>query len=107
LEAVHLGEDLVERLLPFVRPARREGTASRPADPVELVDEDDRGRHLLGLVEQVAHTADADRLDELRGGDGEERHPGLPGHGPGEQRLPGAGGTESSTPRGIRAPSRR
>src|SRR3954467_13623739 len=66
---------------PPAPPAGREGAAARPADRVELVDEDDRRRDLLGLVEQVAHPAGADaddRLDELRGGDGEERHPGLP-----------------------------
>ena len=73
VEAVHLGEDLVQRLLALVVAAAEAGDArrARAADRVELVDEDDRRRRLLRLLEQVAHArrADADdRLDELRGG---------------------------------------
>jgi len=50
-EAVHLGEDPVERLLPLVVAADAAGAAaSRPADRVELVDEDDRRGGLLGLL---------------------------------------------------------
>jgi hypothetical protein len=69
LEAVHLGEDLVERLLALVV-AAAEAAAARALAPdgVELVDEDDRGRGLLGLLEQVAHARRAhadDGLDEL------------------------------------------
>src|ERR1700755_2012947 len=46
VEAVHLGEDLVQRLLALVVAARQVGAARGPraADGVELVDEDDRGR---------------------------------------------------------------
>ena len=95
LEAVHLGQDLVERLLALVV---RAGDAGRPlpgaADGVELVDEDDRRRRLLGLGEQVAHArgADADdRLDELRRRDREEGRVSLAGHRTREQRLAGAG----------------
>ena len=40
-EAVHLGEDLVQRLLLLARAADRHRPA-RAADRVELVDEDDR-----------------------------------------------------------------
>ncbi len=64
--------------------------AARAADRVELVDEDDRGRLLLGLLEEVAHArrADADdHLDELRRAQREERHVGLAGDRPREQRL--------------------
>jgi hypothetical protein len=52
------------------------------------------GACCAGLLEQVAHPrrADADEhLDELAAGDREERHPGLAGHGLGQQRLAGAG----------------
>ena len=66
---------------------------ARAADRVELVDEDDRGRRLLGLREQVTHArgADADdHLDELRGRHLEERHAGLAGDRAREQRLAGA-----------------
>ena len=93
-EAVHLGEDLVERLLPLVVAAERLRAAAGPADRVQLVDEDDRRRDLLGLVEQVTHPAGADaddHLDELRGRHREERHLGLAGHRAGQQRLAGAG----------------
>ena len=74
LEPVHLGEDLVERLLALVVAAAERAGAGRAAAPdrVELVDEDDRRRGLLGLLEEVAHArgADADdRLDELRRAD--------------------------------------
>src|SRR5262249_32859126 len=67
------------------------------ADRVELVDEDDRGRGLLRLGEEVTHAggADADdRLYELRGGDREERGVRLAGDGAGRQGLAGAGRAE-------------
>jgi hypothetical protein len=54
-EAVHLGEDLVERLLALVVAAEPAAAAAGAADRVELVDEDDRRGRLLGLVEEVAH----------------------------------------------------
>ena len=63
------------------------------ADRVELVDEDDRRRRFLGLLEEVAHArgADADDgLDELGGGDAEERHARLTRDRAREQRLAGA-----------------
>ena len=93
LEAVHLDQQLVERLLALVVAAAEAG-AAMAADRVDLVDEDDAGRVLLGLLEHVAHAggADADEhLDEVRAGDGEERHVGLAGDGAREQRLAGAG----------------
>ena len=54
LEAVHLGEHLVQRLLALVVAAAEAGTALA-ADRVDLVDEDDRGRLLARGLEQVAH----------------------------------------------------
>ena len=63
------------------------------ADGVDLVDEDDAGRVLLALLEQVAHArrADADEhLDEVRAADREERHVGFAGDRAGEQRLAGS-----------------
>ena len=90
-EAVHLGEDLVERLLALVVAAEAAAAAAaRAADGVELVDEDDRRRGLLGLLEEVAHAAGADaddHLDELRRLRREERHVGLAGDRAREQRL--------------------
>ena len=90
VKAVHLGQDLVERLLTLVVPAHHRSAAARPADRVELVDKDDRRGGLLGLLEQVTHAAGAHadhHLDELRRRHREERHPRLAGNGPSEQRL--------------------
>ena len=96
LEAVHLHQQLVEGLLALVVAAAQAG-AAMAADGVDLVDEDDAGLVLLGLLEQVAHPAGADaheHLHEVRAGDAEERHAGLAGHGPGQQGLAGAGRAE-------------
>src|SRR4029453_16915385 len=81
LEAVHLDEQLVERLLALVVTAPAGGTAMA-ADRVDLVDEDDARRVLLALLEQVADAAGADadeHLDEVRAADREERHAGRGG----------------------------
>src|SRR5947208_131596 len=96
LEAVHLDEELVERLLALVV-AAAETRAAVTADGVDLVDEDDARGVLLPLHEEIAHPrgADADEhLDEVRAGDGEERHPGLAGDCAGEQRLAGPRGAD-------------
>src|SRR4029079_17064989 len=74
-------------------PPPPEVARARPADRVELVDEDDRRGRLLGLLEEVADTRrpDADdRLHELRRGGREERRLGLAGDGAREERLAGA-----------------
>ena len=105
LEAVHLDQQLVERLLALVIAAAEAG-AAMAADRVDFVDEDDAGRVLLRLLEHVAHArgADADEhLDEVGAGNGEERHIGLAGDGARDQVLPVPGGPTSSTPRGMLA----
>ena len=92
VEAVHLGEQLIERLLALVVP----GEVARPArlaDRVELVDEHDARRLLLRLLKQIAHArrADADEhLDEVRSGQREERHVRLAGDRAREQGFTGA-----------------
>ena len=93
LEAVHLREHLVERLLALVVPAA-EARAALAADGVDLVDEDDRGRLLLRGLEQVAHArrADADEhLHEVGAGDRDERHAGLARDRACDEGLTGAG----------------
>ena len=93
VEAVHLDEQLVEGLLALVVPAAESGAAVT-ADGVDLVDEDDGRRVLLGLVEEVANTgcADADEhLDEVRSRDRVERHARLTRDRAGEQGLAGSG----------------
>src|SRR5690606_34255875 len=93
LEAVELDQELVQGLLPLVVAATEAGATVTP-DGVDLVDEDNGRCALLGLLEEVTDTggADADEhLDEVGAGDGHEGNTGLAGHGPGEQRLAGAG----------------
>ena len=93
LEAVHLDQQLVERLLALVVAAAEAG-AAMAADRVDFVDEDDAGRVLLRLLEHVAHAAGADadeHLDEVGARDGEERHVGFAGDRARDQRLAGAG----------------
>ena len=75
LEAVHFRQELVEGLLSFVIAANLAVTLL--ADSVNLVNEDNAGCLLLGLLEQVAHLGSAqahEHLHELRAGHGEERH---------------------------------
>ena len=93
LEAVHLDQQLVERLLALVVAAAEAG-AAMAADRVDFVDEDDAGRVLLGLLEHVAHAAGADadeHLDEVGARNGEERHIGFARDRARDQRLAGAG----------------
>ena len=54
LEAVHFDQQLVQRLLALVMTAAEAGAAVT-TDGVDLVDEDDAGCVLLGLLEHVAH----------------------------------------------------
>ena len=106
VEAVHLDEQLVERLLAFVVPAA-EPRAALAADGVDLVDEHDRGRARLRLLEEVAHSRRPDaheHLHEVGSRDREERHARFAGDRAGEQGLAGAGWTEEQHPRGIFAP---
>src|SRR6478735_9206075 len=75
VEAVHLDEQLIERLLALVVTAAHAGTAV-PSDGVDLVDEDDRRSVRLGLLEEVTDTGGTDtdeHLDEVGTGDRVER----------------------------------
>ena len=96
VEAVHLDEELVERLLALVVTATQ-ARAALTTDGVDLVDEDDGRCRLLGLLEQVPHPAGADadeHLDEVRSRDREERHAGLARDGPRQQGLARTGRPE-------------
>jgi hypothetical protein len=93
LEPVHLGQHLVEGLLPLVVPTAEAGPALA-TDRVDLVHEDDRLAHLAGALEEVADAAgtDADEhLHEVRAGDGEERDARLAGDGARDEGLARAG----------------
>ena len=90
VEAVHLDEQLVERLLALAVVVR----AAMRADGVELVDEDDRRGVLARLAKQPpdARRAEArEHLDERGGRLREELRAGLVRDGLGQQRLAGAG----------------
>ena len=94
VEAVQLDQQLVEGLLLLVVTAAQRPGATGATEGVQLVDEDDRRGLGARLLEQVAHprgTNADEQLDELRTGDGEERHPGLTGHRARQQGLAGAG----------------
>ncbi len=70
--------------------ATEEGGAAAAADGVEFVDENDGRGLFTGVGEQVAHPGGAhadEHLDKARARQGQERGLGLPGHGPGHQRL--------------------
>ena len=74
VKAVHLGEQLVQGLLPLVV-AAGELAVTLFADGIDLVDENDAGGLLVGLLEQVPDLGRApahEHLHELRAGDGEE-----------------------------------
>ena len=89
LEAVHLGEQLVQRLLALVVAAVL-AAAALLADGVDLINEHDAGGFLLGLLEQVAHLGRAhahEHLHEFGAGHGEEGHVGLAGHSLGQHGL--------------------
>ena len=88
VEAVHLGEELVQRLLALV--VGRERGVAPLAHGVDLVDEDNAGRLLVGLLEEVAHLGGAapdEHLDKGRARDLEKRHARLAGDGLGQERL--------------------
>ena len=91
LEAVHLHEELIERLLALIMTTTKAG-ATVTAHGIDFVDEDDARRMRLALLEQIAHArgTDADEhFNEVGTGHAEERTPRFTGHGLGEQRLTG------------------
>ena len=97
VEAVELGEKLVEGLLLLVMAAHTGEARAGAAEAIELVDEDDGGGLGGRLLEEVADAggADADEhLDKFGTGNGEEGNVGFAGHRTGEQRLAGAGRTD-------------
>jgi hypothetical protein len=92
LEAVHLDQHLVQRLLALVV-ATAQACATLAAHGVDFVDEDDAGSVLLGVLEHVAYAGRAhadEHFHEVGTRDAEERHLGLARNGLGQQRLAGA-----------------
>ena len=92
-EAVHFHEQLVQGLFAFVVSATETG-ATLAADGVDFVDEDDARRFGFGFFKHVAYTRGTntdEHFDEVRTGDGEERHFCFAGNRAGEQGFTGAG----------------
>lgn len=88
VEAVHLGQELVQCLFPLV--VATEALTTAATDGVDLVDEDDGAAALAGVGEQVPNPGRPDaheHLDEARAGDSQEGHVSLAGDRPGQQRL--------------------
>ena len=93
IEAVHLGQQLVERLFALVVAAEA-GAVALFADGVDFVDEHDAGGLLAGLLEQVAHAGRAgadEHFHERRAGHEEERASGLTRDRLRQQGFAGAG----------------
>ncbi len=93
LEAVHFHQQLVQGLFALVVAAAK-ASATLAAHGVDFVDEDETGRVLLALHEQVAHARCAhahEHFHEVGTGNGEERHARLAGNRTGKQGLAGAG----------------
>ena len=106
-EAVHLHEELVQRLLALIVAAAGTSATAGTTHGVDLVNEDDARRLRLGLLEQVAHAGGTDtdeHLHEVRARDGEERHARLACDGAREQCLTGARrAVEKDAARNLRA----
>ncbi len=90
LEAVHLREELVERILALVVAGEAGVLAACAADGVDLVDENDAGRLLLGLLER-SRTREAPTPTNISTKSepeiDREGHVGLARHGLRQQRL--------------------
>ena len=82
IEAIHLGQQLIERLLALVVAAKA-AAVTLFADGIDLVDKHNARGLFLGLLKQVAHlggaTAD-EHLDELRTRNAKERNTSLAGN---------------------------
>mmetsp|Transcript_39127 Transcript_39127/g.61569 ORF Transcript_39127/g.61569 Transcript_39127/m.61569 type:complete len:482 (+) Transcript_39127:648-2093(+) len=88
-EAVHLCQDLIQGLLALIVATAHAG-AALPADGVDLIDEDDAGRLLLGLLEDITDPGGTNahkQLNKLGGRRLDKRHTGLAGQGLGHQGL--------------------
>ena len=106
VETVHLHQELVQGLLALV--VAPEPGAHSPASPladrVDLVQEHERGRLLLGLLEQFADARGAqadEHLDELRTRHEEERDVGFAGDGARKQRFRSRAAREAGRPWGY------
>ena len=92
-EAIHLREQGIERILALVIAAHSRIFGACSSHGIDLVDEDNTGSLLLGLLEDIADTtcAHADKhLDKVGTTHREERHCRFACHGLGQQGLTGS-----------------
>src|SRR5258706_6082509 len=88
IKAVHLDQQLVQGLLTLV--VAIDAGPALATYSIDLINEDDAGRRLLGLVEEVTHTARANpdqHFDEFRAAHRKEWHARFTCHGSRQQRL--------------------
>ena len=107
IEAVHLDEQRIERLLALVVAAAHAVTAMTP-DRVDFIDKDDARRGFLALLEHVAHArgADADKhFNKIRAADRKNGTSASPAIARASKVLPVPGGPTRRTPLGMRPPS--
>src|SRR6516162_3720199 len=93
IEAIKLGEQLIECLLLLVVAAKRAGHAAAP-QRVQFIYEDDAGCGAPGLLEQIADARSAhadEHLDEFRAGNGEKGHSRLASDRARQECLSGPG----------------
>ena len=89
IKAIHFRKQLVQCLLTLGVTAHMTGITA-PADGIDLIDEDDTGCLLVGLLEQIPHTGCTDtdiHFHEFRTGDGEEGNLRFTGHSLRQQCL--------------------
>ncbi|MGY4314086.1 hypothetical protein ACVWW1_003389 [Bradyrhizobium sp. JR3.5] len=89
VKSIELGEELIQRLLLLIVAAERAGRPAA-AEGIELIHEDDAGRRLPCLFEQIAHPRRADpdeHLNELRSRYREEGYARLAGNRSRQQCL--------------------
>ena len=99
IEAVHLGQQLVERLFALVVATKATAIALL-TDGIDLVDKHDARGLFLGLLKQIANLSGAaanEHLNKLRTRNTKERHARLAGHSLGKQGFTGTRRTDKES----------
>mmetsp|Transcript_79622 Transcript_79622/g.161930 ORF Transcript_79622/g.161930 Transcript_79622/m.161930 type:complete len:354 (-) Transcript_79622:755-1816(-) len=103
-EAIHFSQDLIEGLLPLIISTTHAST-SLSSNSINLINENNAGRLLLGLLEDIADARSSnpnEEFDEFGGRGLDERHSSLTCQSLGHQSLSGAGrASEQDTTRNL------